>query len=178
MTVEALKPDMTVEERAGWFGYCHEASLAEIVFMVENMSESCWDEIRSTNCIKTKREYLVEMLRGNNAIYCRSHDNEPRILGGIVSESPGVGTIWAISTDKATIKDWIFTTRGLNLLITSAFSNGWHRVQAFSLAHRPKSHRWLTGKRINMKQEAVLSGYFKDGFDVLLFSVLKGEYNG
>ena len=175
MTVETLKPYITVEERAAWFGYYHEASLAEIVFMVENMSKICWDEILSTNFIKTKREYLVEMLRGDNAIYCRSHDNEPRILGGILSDRPGVGTIWAISTDKATIKDWIFTTRGLNLLITSAFSNGWHRIQALSAVYRPKSHRWLTGKRINMKQEAVLSGYFKDGFDVLLFSVLKGE---
>jgi hypothetical protein len=175
MTTSALKPDMTVEERAGWYGYCHEASLAEMTFMVENMSAVCFEELRDARHAITKRGYLAEILRSDNLVYCRSHGNEPRILGGLFTESPGVGTVWAISTDKATIKDWIFITRGLNLLIESALKDSFHRVQAFSVEYKHKNHGWLTNKRLNMQQEAVLREHCKSGADLLMFSVLKGE---
>lgn len=176
-TLEEIAPLDEVEEkrkRAKYYGHIHEASLVEMVYVVENMSAICWDEISNTQFVDSKKDYVREMLRADNVVYCRDYENDPRILGGMWSDNPGVGTIWAISTDKATIRDWIFVTRWLKMMIDKAFEADFHRIQAYSVPYRPKSHNWMENKRLGMTREKALEGFCKNGYDLLMFRILKG----
>lgn len=171
---EKLEAEEVLAKNRKYMGYIHEASLVEIVSVAVNMSAIDWDEISNTQFTKTKRDFVAKMLNGNSAIYCRCNGIDPVIVGGLYSENPGVGTIWAISTDKAKVRDWIFVTRWLNMMFNKAFDGGFHRIQAYSVPYREKSQRWMENKRLGMKSEGRLHSFCENGNDVLIYYILKG----
>ena len=109
-----------------------EMTLADCVYVCQNMREDDFRETSSLTSAKTKDEMAKVILRqGGESYTIFNKHKEPVVIGGAYYDNPKVATIWLFATDKISLRDWWVTTKFIKGLIQLMFeSNVAHRVQA------------------------------------------------
>lgn len=103
-------------------------------------------------------------------------DDRPIVIGGFVSERPGVYRDFLLTTPDAFSEHWFKVTRICRRIMDAMLiSKQAHRLECITpmlrLSSRPELEKWY--KILGYNKEGVLHGYCANGADAVIFSRVK-----
>ncbi len=141
----------------------------DCVYVVNNMRDEDFEEFELRQPSISKEEIVRDILARNGEQFTvRNNRGNPIVVGGASYETPRVGTLWFIATNKIRNRDWVQLVNLTTILIEVMFINeSCHRVQAYVRETRKNGHDWM--KRIGLEREGCLKGYFSNSENCIIY---------
>jgi len=132
-------------------------------------------ELAATSVVDDPAPLLADRVMSYSAMaFVALANGEPASCWGLIPSWPGVGTAYAFGTDRWGEVLLPMTKHVSRFMLPLLLDNGYHRIEARSLASRADTRRWLM--MFGAEPEAVLRSSGKRGEDFILYVWLRDEH--